>query len=387
MSRISRFSFPTRIVFGAGALRELGDEAKPLEISRPLVVTDRGVVACGLADRILAESRRAGMAPALFQDVDPNPVEKNIQEGLEAYRRGNCDGIFGVGGGSPLDAAKAIRLVVTHPFPLEQYDDQLDGAAKIRLGLPPMIAIATTAGTGSEVGRSAVIILQATGRKTVIFSPQLMPNVALADPELTVDMPPKITAGTGLDALTHNVEAYLALGYHPMCDAIALQGAKLALRNLPRAVHEGKDLEARTHMMMAAIMGAVAFQKGLGAVHSLAHPLSSMAHLHHGTTNGILLPHVLEFNRPSSEDRLRDLALAMEIADSGCSAAEAAAALIARLHSLLPEVGIPSTLGALGVTRSLIPSLAKKAMEDACHQSNPRPCTEADMIALYEAAL
>ena len=384
---ISRFSFPTRIVFGAGAVRELGNEAKLLGIARPLLVTDHGVVACGLAEQVLAESRRAGLAPALFEDVNPNPVEKNVQDGLEAYRRGNCDGVIGLGGGSPLDAAKAIRLAVTHPFPLEQYDDQLDGAARIRADVPPMIAIATTAGTGSEVGRSTVIILKATDRKTVIFSPHLMPNVALADPELTVGMPPKITAGTGLDALTHNVEAYLALGYHPLCDAIALQGARLAIQNLPRAVHNGKDLEARSNMMMAAMMGAVAFQKGLGAVHSLAHPLSSIANLHHGTTNGVLLPHVLEFNRSVSEGRLRDLAVAMEVADSKGSYAEAATALIARLRQLLPEIGIPVTLGALGVTRDLIPLLAKKAMEDACHQSNPRPCTEADMMSLYEKAL
>ncbi len=214
-----------------------------------------------------------------------------------------------------------------------------------------------------------------------------MPNVALSDPELTVGMPPKITAGTGLDALTHNVEAYLALGYHPLCDAIALQGARLAIQNLPRAVHNGKDLDARSNMMMAAMMGAVAFQKGLGAVHSLAHPLSSIVNLHHGTTNGVLLPHVLEFNRPVSEGRLRDLAVAMEIADSKGPNAEAAMALIARLRQLLPEIGIPVTLGALGVTRDLIPLLAKKAMEDACHQSNPSPCTETDMMSLYEKAL
>jgi alcohol dehydrogenase class IV len=232
-----------------------------------------------------------------------------------------------------------------------------------------------------------VIILKATDRKTVIFSPHLMPNVALADPELTLGMPPKITAGTGLDALTHNVEAYLALGYHPLCDAIALQGAKLAIRNLAPAVQNGKDLEARSNMMMAAMMGAIAFQKGFGAVYSLAHPLSSIANLHHGTTNGILLPHVLEFNRPVSEERLRDLAVAMELEDSKESAAQAATALIARVRKLLREVDIPLTLGALGVTRDLIPLLARKAMEDACHQSNPRPCTEADMLALYEKAL
>jgi 4-hydroxybutyrate dehydrogenase len=384
---ISRFSFPTRIVFGAGAVRELGNEAIQLGMARPLLVTDRGVVACGLAELILAETRRAGLVTVVFEDVNPNPVEKNVQDGLQAYRRGNCDGVIGLGGGSPLDVAKAIRLAVTHPFPLEQYDDQLDGGARIRGDVPPMIAIATTAGTGSEVGRSTVIILKSTDRKTVIFSPHLMPNVALADPELTLGMPPKITAGTGLDALTHNVEAYLALGYHPLCDAIALQGARLAVQNLPRAVQNGKDLEARSNMLMAAMMGAVAFQKGLGAVHSLAHPLSSIANLHHGTTNGILLPHVLEFNRPVSEERLRDLAVAMEIDGSKGTSAEAATALIERVRQLLPEVGIPVALGALGVTRGLIPVLAKKAMEDACHQSNPRPCAEADMIALYEKAL
>jgi alcohol dehydrogenase class IV len=384
---ISRFSFPTRIVFGPGAVRELASEAQLLGISRPLLVTDRGVIACGLAGQVLKEARRAGLAAALFEGVDPNPVEKNVHDGLEAYRRGNCDSVIGLGGGSPLDVAKAIRLVVTHPFPLEQYDDQLDGSARIRVNVPPMIAIATTAGTGSEVGRSTVIILNSTDRKTVIFSPHLMPSVALADPELTLGMPPGITAGTGLDALTHNVEANLALGYHPMCDAIALQGARLAMHNLARAVRNGQDLEARSNMMMAAIMGAVAFQKGLGAVHSLAHPLSSIAHLHHGTTNGILLPHVLEFNLPVSEERLRNLARAMDLAGSQWSAAEAATSLIAEVRQLLVEVGIPSTLGALGVTRDQIPLLAAKAMEDACHQSNPRPCTEADMIALYKKAL
>lgn len=386
-SMIARFSFPTRIVFGPGARRELGNESRTLGITRPLVVTDRGVVACGLAERLMQESRRARLTATLFEDVNPNPVEKNVQDGLEAYRRGGCDGVIGLGGGSALDVAKAVRLVVTHPFPLERYDDKFDGGAKIGANVPPMIAIATTAGTGSEVGRSTVIILKATDRKTVIFSPHLMPTVALADPELTLGMPAKITAGTGLDALTHNIEAYLARGYHPLCDAIALQGARLAMQNLSRAVHQGTDLEARSNMLMAAMMGAVAFQKGLGAVHSLAHPLSSIAHLHHGTTNGILLPHVLEFNRAACEDRLRDLAVAMELDGSRGTAAVAAHVLIARLRELLREIDIPPTLGALGVMPEMIPLLAQKAMEDACHQSNPRPCSEEDMVTLYRQAL
>jgi alcohol dehydrogenase class IV len=384
---LSTFSFPTRIVFGAGAVRELGAEATQLGITRPLVVTDRGVVACGIAQQILGELQGAGLASVLFDNVNPNPVEKNVEDGLEAYRARNCDGVIGLGGGSALDTAKAIRLVVTHPFPLELYDDQLDGSAKIKANLPPMIAIATTAGTGSEVGRSTVIILKSTDRKTVIFSPHLMPNVALADPELTVGMPPKITAGTGLDALTHNVEAYLAKGYHPLCDAIALHGTKLAMRYLARAVQNGADLEARSNMMMSAMMGAVAFQKGLGAVHSLSHPLSSVANLHHGTTNGILLPHVLDFNRHVSEGRLRDLALAMELDLTHQPASAAATAVIARVRKLLQEIDIPEHLGELGVTREMIPMLVRKALEDACHQLNPRPCSEADMVALYEKAL
>ncbi len=386
-NKLSIFAFPNRIVFGPGAVRELGNEAKRLRMTRPLLVTDRGVVACGIAERVATEADRAGLALTVFDGVNPNPGQQNVLDGLERYRKGKCDGIIGLGGGSPLDTAKAIRLFATHPLPLEQYDDQLDGGDKIGPNMPPMMAIATTSGTGSEVGRSAVIILQATDRKTVFFSPYLIPSVALADPELTLGMPPKITAGTGLDALTHNIEAYLARGYHPMCDAIALQGTRLAVRHLPRAVQNGNDLAARTHMMMAAIMGAVAFQKGLGAVHSLAHPLSSIAGLHHGTTNGILLPHVLEFNRMSCEDRLRDLALVMDLDVWHASAAEAASAAIARIRQLLKEVDVPDSLSAHGITRAMIPALAKKAMEDACHQLNPRPCAEADMVALYAQAL
>jgi alcohol dehydrogenase class IV len=352
-----------------------------------LLVTDPGVVNSGIAEQVISETRRAGVSAVVFDAVNSNPVEKNVTEGLDAYRGANCDGVIGLGGGSPLDTAKAIRLVTTHPMPLEQYDDKFNGGEKIGPQLPPMIAIATTSGTGSEVGRSTVIILKATDRKTVIFSPHLIPSVAIDDPELTLGMPPRITAGTGLDALTHNVEAYLSKGYHPLCDAIALQGVRLAARNLATAVHDGGNLAARTNMMMAAIMGAVAFQKGLGAVHSLAHPLSSIANLHHGTANGILLPPVLEFNRLTSESRLRDIAVAMELDVLGLNAAEAASAVIARIRNLLKEVDIPDRLSDFGITREMIPGLARKAMEDACHTLNPRPCTEADMVALYEQAL
>jgi alcohol dehydrogenase class IV len=352
-----------------------------------LLVTDHGIVRCGIVERVQEQAKRAGIDLRVFDRVSPNPVVENVLDGTEQYRKEGCDGVVGLGGGSPLDTAKAIRLRITHPLALEHYDDQAQGSEKIQPDLPPMMAIPTTSGTGSEVGRSAVIILKATDRKTVIFSPYLIPSVAIADPELTLDLSPKLTAGTGLDALTHNVEAYLALGYHPLCDAIALAGTRLANRHLAKVVDQGKDLEARSHMMMAAIMGAVAFQKGLGAVHSLAHPLSSIAGLHHGTANGILLPHVLEFNRATSECRLRDLAEAMDLPAAHQSISEGASAAIDRVRRLLKEVGIPERLSAYGITRQMIPSLAKKSMKDGCHLLNPRPCTESDMLMLYEQAL
>lgn len=380
---ISSFSFPTQVLFGAGAVHELGKEIDRLQMRRPLVVTDRGIVQAGLLERIT----HAAGSLTVFDGVSPNPTEENVLEGIEYYRRERCDGIIAAGGGSPLDAAKIIRLGATHPLPLEQYDDQVHGGDKISANLPPMIAVATTSGTGSEVGRSAIILLKATDRKTVIFSPHLIPNVAIDDPELTLAMPPQITAGTGLDALTHNVEAYLAKGYHPMCDAVALYGTRLAVSHLPAAVHHGDDLQARTGMMMASLMGAVAFQKGLGVTHSLAHPLSSINGLHHGTTNGVLLPYVLEFNRVVAEDRLRDLALAMGLDVAHQSPHDAATAAIERIRQLLNEVGVPQHLSALGIRREMIPTLARKAMEDACHLLNPRPCTEADMVMLYEQAL
>jgi 4-hydroxybutyrate dehydrogenase len=382
---ISTFAFPTRIIFGVGSVQELGQEISKYSIQKPLLVTDPGVVKAGLVDCVTQAA--PGIQFALFDSVNPNPTEKNVLEGIERYWQKRCDGIVALGGGSPLDAAKVIRLGVTHPLPLDQYDDQLNGGDKIGSNLPPMIAVATTSGTGSEVGRSAVILLESADRKTVIFSPHLIPSVAIDDPELTIGMPPAITAGTGLDALTHNVEAYLAKGYHPMCDAIALYGTRLAAKSLAAAVHNGNDIQSRTDMMMAAVMGAVAFQKGLGVTHSLAHPLSSIAGLHHGTTNGVLLPYVLEFNRTVAEDRLRDLAVAMDLDISRLSVHDAASAAIGRVRELLRKVGVPEHLSALGIRQEMIPALSAKAMEDACHLLNPRPCTASDMTALYEAAL
>jgi alcohol dehydrogenase class IV len=281
-----------------------------------------------------------------------------------------------VGGGSPIDAAKAIRLKVTHELPLSEYDDNIGGDAKITANVPPMIALATTAGTGSEVGRSAVITLAATNRKTVIFSPHLIPSLALNDPELTLGLPAHVTAGTGMDALTHNLEAYIAKGYHPICDSIGLGGVKLCAEHLPRLAANPADLESRTAMMMASMMGAIAFQKGLGAAHSLAHPLSSEFGMHHGTANAVVLPAVLEFNMESpSQPRLVEAARVL--------GAASAAAGIRRLNELL---GLKPRLRDYGVREDALEMLAAKAIQDGCHWNNPRPCRESDLLALYRAA-
>ena len=368
---LATFSFPTTVLFGPGAVRRLPEELAARGVRRPLLVTDRGLAPTAVFARV------AALAPGapVFSAVDPNPTERNVLEGLEAYREGRCDGVAGVGGGSALDAAKAIRLKATHHLPLADYDDLIDGGRWITAGLPPFIAIPTTAGTGSEVGRSTVIIIEKTNRKTVIFSPPLIPSLAIADPELTVDMPPAITAGTGMDALTHNVETYLSKGFHPICDAIALGGAKLVCEHLPRVMTDPRDIESRGYMMIAAMMGAIAFQKGLGATHSLAHPLSSEAGMHHGTANAVLLPWVLEFNRPAAVARLKDLA-----AIFGGDPAE-------QVRALNRLAGIAPRLRDYGITEAALPALADKAIQDGCHQLNPRPCTREDLLELYRLAL
>jgi 4-hydroxybutyrate dehydrogenase len=369
---LSTFSFPTTILFGPGAIGKLPDELAQRGMSKPLIVTDRGLAAAPVFARI--RSFLPAGAP-VFTDVDPNPTERNVLEGVQAYRSAGCDSVVGIGGGSPIDAAKAIRFKVAHDLDLEEYDDLIDGGNKITNDIPPFIAVPTTAGTGSEVGRSTVITIARTNRKTVIFSPKLIPSLALDDPELTVDMPPHITAGTGMDAFTHNVEAYLAKGYHPICDSIALGGAKLASENLARVIENPKDVQARGNMMMASMMGAIAFQKGLGATHSLAHPLSSEFGMHHGTTNAVLLPVVLEFNREVSADRLRDLAVQFGVGDP-----------IEHVRALNRRIGIAQRLRDHGIPEDSLPGLADKAIEDGCHQFNPRPCTREDLLELYRQA-
>ena len=384
---ISNFSFPTRIVFGRGAVEHVAEAARSFAMKHPLLVTDPGIVKTGLLERLTAPLNKAGLTWALFDRVEGNPSEASVFPGVDIFHAERCDGVIAMGGGSSLDAAKAIRLKVTHPLPLKEYDDLKNGGERINADLPPMVAIPTTSGTGSEVGRSAVITLKSNGRKTVIFSPHLVPNFAIEDPELTLGLPPHLTAATGMDAMTHNLEAYLSVGYHPMCDAIALRGVAMVNKHLRTAVHAGSNLEARTEMMAASMMGAVAFQKGLGTVHSLAHPLSTVAGLHHGLTNAILLPHVMRFNMSVVLDRLVDLAAALGVDTRNMSPQRAAQAAIAAIETLNADIGIPRRLSEVSVTPEMIPVMVPKAMEDGCHQCNPRPTTAQDMEDLYRAAL
>jgi alcohol dehydrogenase class IV len=365
---VTTFSFPTQILFGAGVISTLPSELERLGMRHPLIVTDAGFMNTRAYERILALLPNA----TIFSGVVPNPTEDNVLQGVAKYRESGADSILGVGGGSPIDAAKAIRLKVTHPLPLSDYDDNICGSDKISNHMPPFVAIPTTAGSGSEVGRSTVITMSATNRKTVIFSPHLIPNIAIADPELTVDMPAAITAGTGMDAFTHNVEAYLSKGFHPICDAIALGGAKIVYEHLPRVMRNARDTESRGQMMVAAMMGAIAFQKGLGAVHSLAHPLSSEFGMHHGTSNAVLLPAVLEYNREAVPERFEELrkTLGKDVAE--CTRE-------------LNEIGdIAPRLRDYGIPEEALPALAEKAMQDGCHLLNPRPCDQATLLELYQ---
>ncbi len=367
---LSTFSFPTTILYGPGAVDTLPAELDARKMRRPLLVTDRGLARSGIAEKVQA----LAAAASIFSEVDPNPSERNVMDGLAFFKEHDCDSVVALGGGSVIDAAKAIRLKATHPLELAEYDDNIGGGAKIHANLPPSIAIPTTAGTGSEVGRSAVITLASTNRKTVIFSPYLIPDLAIADPLLTVGMPPHITAGTGMDAFTHCVEAYLAKSFHPICDAIAIGGAKLVYDHLPRVMRDPSDIESRGQMMIAAMMGAIAFQKGLGAVHSLAHPLSSEFGMHHGTSNAVLLPFVLEFNRSAIPDRIRNLERHLTREPIACT------------RELNQICGIQPRLRDYGVPQEALAALADKALQDGCHLLNPRPCTREILLSLYQEA-
>ena len=383
----SIFSFPNKIVFGVRTIDTLVEQLSVFPLNRVLLVTDKGIREAGLADEVTQRLEVARISYAIYDGVHGNPIEGDVFDGVAVFKQEGCDFVIGMGGGSPLDVAKLICLKATHPLPLAEYEVLNGGLEKISSDLPSMLAIPTAAGTGSEVGRGAVVTIKSLERKALVFSPHLLPKVAIVDPELTVGLPKALTAATGMDALTHNIESYLSSVYHPICDGIALAGVKLVAQHLRRAVDNGSDLEARGAMMMAAMMGAIAFQKELGVTHSLAHPLSTITGLHHGLANAILLPYTMAFNKNAATDQLRDIAAAFGVNIYALSPEKGAQAAIDEVTQLCKDIGIPSRLREANVTAEMIPDLARQAIADQCHLTNPRPCTEEDMIDLYQQAL
>jgi alcohol dehydrogenase class IV len=386
---IEKFAFPTTIHFGPGARKLVAEHLIKQGVKRPLLVTDRGIAGLPLLQQLLSELH--GLDVALYSEIAGNPVRKQVADGAAAYHAHRADAVIGLGGGAALDVAKAVALMAHHPGDILEYAWDHPHVRPMNHAMPYFIALPTTAGTGSEVGRSSVISDDVTHIKKIIFSPMLLAKAVFADPELTLDLPPPITAATGMDALTHNVESYLSPAYHPLCDGIALEGVRIAARALPIAVKNGRDLAARSDMLMSSMMGAIAFQKDLGAVHSCAHALSTVADLHHGLANGIMIDHVMHFNLPAATDKLAELAHVAQVKGGDSGSAEARArAFVAWLTELKVTLRIPAKLsdyrGPRAVTRDDFPRLVEVATADICHQTNPRQCTAADFEKLFDSA-
>jgi alcohol dehydrogenase class IV len=375
------FSFPTTTVFGPGALSELPERLKRLNINRPLVVTDPGLLSTG-AFESLAEAlgkERQNQNWFVFSGVHANPVEKDVSEAAAEFSKHRCDSVIALGGGSPLDVGKAARVLTRRPgFKLEHFYEEPDWS-----GLAPFIAIPTTAGTGSEVGRSSVITLEATQRKAVLFHPELLARLVILDPELTIGLPPKLTAATGADALTHCIESYTCPVFHPMCDGIALEGIRLIVEALPLACNNGKDLDARGKMLVAAAMGAVAFQKDLGVVHSLAHPLSTICHMHHGLANALCLVAGMRFCAARKPGLYRRVGIACGLDVLRSSESEADNATIAFMADFLAKLGLNTRLREHGVKESHLDALVAQAFDDPCHKTNAVPVSGEDIRKLY----
>ncbi|MFN5423248.1 MAG: iron-containing alcohol dehydrogenase [bacterium] len=378
--KIYQYNFPTTIRFGAGVVNELGDYLKNNNLSNPLIVTDPVVAQLSFFKTIVGDLKKKNIGVEIFSDIHKNPVKSDVYKGTDAYDTTNRDSIIGIGGGAALDVARAIVLRVNHREDLFKYDDLIGGDIYVTNDVPHFITIPTTAGTGSEVGRSAIIADDETHQKKILFSPKLLAKIIFADPVLTMELPPAVTAATGMDALTHNLEAYIAKMEHPLCEGIALEGISLIGSAIEKAVNK-PDLESRSKMLIASLMGAVAFQKGLGVVHSLAHPLSSLLDTHHGLANAVNLPYGMEFNAPVCEDKFRKIARALEIKD------ETAKGVVNYLHELNDKVNIPHKLSEIGVSAEHIETLSDLAIADFAHPNNPQPVTREDFKNLYQKAL
>ncbi len=372
------WNYPTAVRFGPGRIAELPDVCKSLNLQRPLLVTDPALAKLPMIDSAVAACRNAGLACEVFGDVQANPVESNVTNGVAAYRRGSHDGVIAFGGGSALDTGKAVALMVGQTRPIWDFEDREDWYTRVNVaGMAPTIAVPTTSGTGSEVGRASVITDTRDHTKKIIFHPRMLPAVVIADPELTIGLPPNVTAAVGMDALSHNLEAYCSPSYHPLAEGIALEGMRLIHDWLPAAVKDGSDIEARSHMMAASLMGATAFQKGLGAMHSLSHPCSANLNTHHGLTNAVVMPYVMAWNRPALSEKMQRLAAYLNLRQHSFEG------VLDWIMELRKTIGVPDTLRDLGVTMEHVQGFARQAFDDPSTGGNPVPMTVEDFGQLY----
>jgi hypothetical protein len=377
---LSRFSFPTTIHFGPGARKLVGEHLRGQGVQRPLVVTDKGLAALPLIAELRDDLAAAGLDVAVFSGVFGNPTAAQAMAGAAAYRAHRADAVVGIGGGAALDVAKVVGVIATKGGEALEYAYDHPRVRAIDAGVPHFVALPTTSGTGSEVGRSAVISDDETHVKRIVFSAHILAKAVFADPELTLGLPPAVTAATGMDALTHNVESYLSPAYHPLCDGIALEGTRIAARALATAVREPGNLAARSDMMMSSMMGAIAFQKDLGAVHSCAHALGTVCDLHHGLANALMIDTVLAWNASAVPTKFDELAHVVGVQGG-------ARGFLAWLRDLKKTIGIAPNLSAVGVKKEAIPRLVEVAVADICHQTNPQPVTAKDFERLFAEAM
>jgi alcohol dehydrogenase len=381
MASKANWNYPTAVRFGAGRIAELPDALRATGIKKPLLVTDAGLVNLPVTQSTITLLKDAGFEVGVFADVKPNPISANVNAGVEVLRKGGHDGVIAFGGGSGLDVGKVIAFMAGQTRPMWDFEDIGDWWTRADpKGIFPIIAVPTTAGTGSEVGRAGVITDETTHTKKVIFHPLMMPKIVIADPELTVDMPPFITVGTGFDALAHCLEAYCAPGYHPLADGIAVEGIRLVLENLPKVVANPNDIEARGHMMSAAAMGATAFQKGLGAIHALSHPVGALFDTHHGMTNAVFMPYVLAVNRDAIEARIARLA-------AYCGMAPSYDAFLHAVTALRTKLKVPHTLAEFKVDASKRDLIGDMAIVDPTAGGNPIELTKARALEIFDRAM
>ena len=379
---LGNFNYPTAIRFGNGRIEELPDACAKLGISRPLLITDPGLAKTDMVQNAMTLCMGSGLPALSFSELASNPVGANVADAVTAYRIGNHDGVIGFGGGSAMDVAKATALMVGQCRPIWDFEDREDWYLRADAdAIAPVVAVPTTAGTGSEVGRVAVITDESARCKKLIFHPKLMPGAVILDPALTLSLPANLTAATGMDALAHNLEAYCARGFHPLADGIALEGMRLIRDWLPAAVSDGSDICARSHMLVASTMGATAFQKGLGAIHALSHPVGALHNAHHGLTNAVFMPYVLAFNREVIDERMVRLARYLDLPGEGVDG------VMEWVLTLRSEIGIPHSLADLGVAESGVADLVALAEIDQARAGNPRDLTKRDLTQLFVDAI